>query len=90
MQMYICIIQLTVPAQPAIIFSIMSELLNWEATYAVALALKAAHPTVDLENVSLQMVFNWTLALPSFEDDPALANDDILLAIYQDWFEEIL
>jgi FeS assembly protein IscX len=36
------------------------------------------------------MIFRWTLALPMFEDDPALANDDILAAIYQDWYEETL
>ena len=68
----------------------MAESLNWESIYALALALKEAHPQVELENVSLQMIFNWTVALPAFEDDPALANDDILLAIYQDWFEETL
>ena len=29
------------------------------------------------------------IATPAeFEDDPSLANDDILYAIYQDWFEE--
>jgi FeS assembly protein IscX len=28
--------------------------------------------------------------LPEFEDDPQLANDDILRAIYQDWYEEII
>lgn len=68
----------------------MVESLNWEATYAIALALKAAHPQVDLENVSLQMIFNWTVTLPGFDDDPALANDNILAAIYQDWYEETL
>jgi FeS assembly protein IscX len=68
----------------------MDETLNWESIYAIALALKAAHPQVKLENVSIQMVFNWTVALPAFEDDPALANDDILMAIYQNWFEETL
>jgi FeS assembly protein IscX len=68
----------------------MAEPLNWESIYAIALALKEAHPGVDMQNVSLQMIFNWTVALPAFEDDPALANDDILAAIYQDWFEETL
>ncbi len=68
----------------------MAESLNWEATYAIALALRAAHPGLNLENVSLQMIFNWTLALPAFDDDPTLGNDDILMSIYQDWFEEIL
>ena len=68
----------------------MAETLNWEATYAIALALKAAHPQVALTDVSLQMIFRWTVVLPGFEDDPALANDDILAAIYQDWYEETL
>jgi len=68
----------------------MTEPLNWESIYAIALALKEAHPQVEMQNISLQMIFNWTVALPAFEDDPALANDDILAAIYQDWFEETL
>ncbi len=90
MQMNVCIIQLTVPHLNAIIFIIMAETLNWESTYAVALALKAEHPNVNLETASLRMILAWTLALSNFADDPALANDDILLAIYQDWFEETL
>lgn len=64
--------------------------LNWESTYAIALELRRQHPDADLEQVSLQQVYRWTLALSDFEDDPALANDDILLAIFQDWFEENL
>jgi FeS assembly protein IscX len=68
----------------------MAESLNWESIYAIALALKETHPTVDLTTISLRMILTWTLALPTFDDDPSLANDDILLAIYQDWFEETL
>jgi FeS assembly protein IscX len=62
--------------------------LTWESTYAIALELRRQHPDIDLETVSLQQIYRWTLALPDFEDDPSLANDDILYAIYQDWFEE--
>ena len=62
--------------------------MNWESTYAVALELHRQHPDVNMENVSLQQIYNWTLELSEFEDDPALANDDILHAIFQDWFEE--
>lgn len=68
----------------------MNEPLNWESTYAIALALKHTHPEADLQNVSLQMIFDWTVALPGFEDDPSLAHDGILAAIYQDWFEETI
>ncbi len=68
----------------------MDETLDWESTYAIALALKAAHPEADLMDVSLNMIYAWTLALENFEDEAALANDQILAAIYQDWFEETL
>ncbi|MFZ5857839.1 MAG: Fe-S cluster assembly protein IscX [Chloroflexota bacterium] len=64
--------------------------MNWESTYAIALELRRQHPDVDLEQVSLQQIHRWTLALSDFEDDPALVNDDILSAIFQDWFEENL
>ena len=64
--------------------------LTWESTYAIALELRRQHPDVDLEQVSLQQIQSWTLALSDFEDDPALVNDDILFAIFQDWFEENL
>ena len=62
--------------------------LNWEATYAIAMELRRQHKNINIEEVTLQQIYDWTLALPEFEDDPALANDDILYAIYQDWFEE--
>ena len=68
----------------------MSEPLTWESTYAIALALKKAHPGIDMETVTLGDIQNWTFALEAFDDDPALVNDDILSAIYQDWYEEIL
>jgi FeS assembly protein IscX len=62
--------------------------LTWESTYAIALELRRAHPDVNMDDLSLGQVYNWTLQLSEFEDDPALCNDDILRAIYQDWFEE--
>ncbi len=64
--------------------------LNWDSTYAIALELRRQHPNVNFEELTLQNIYIWTLQLPEFEDDPALANDDILYAIYQDWFEENL
>jgi FeS assembly protein IscX len=62
--------------------------LTWESTYAIALELRRQHPDVNFDELTLQQIYRWTLQLPEFEDDPALANDDILYAIYQDWFEE--
>jgi FeS assembly protein IscX len=68
----------------------MSEPLTWESIYAIALALKDAHPGIDMESVTLGNIYAWTLALEDFDDDPALVNDEILSAIYQDWYEENL
>jgi FeS assembly protein IscX len=62
--------------------------MNWESTYAIALELRRAHRDANMETVSLQQIYRWTLQLPEFDDDPALANDEILQAIFQDWFEE--
>ena len=68
----------------------MNEPLVWDASYAIAKALQATHPEINLEEVSLQMIYQWTLALPAFDDDPELANDEILTAIFIDWLEELL
>ena len=67
----------------------MAQALNWDAIYEIVLALKALHPGQNLEEVSLGDIFKWTTALPEFADDPELANDEILSAIYQEWYEEI-
>ncbi len=66
----------------------MNPSLTWEDSYAIALELIRAHPGIPLEQISLGMVYQWTLALPDFNDDPQLANDQVLSAIYQEWFEE--
>ncbi len=60
--------------------------LNWDSTYAIALELRRQHPEVNIEEVSLQQIYQWTIQLNEFEDDLALVNDDILYAIYQDWY----
>ena len=62
--------------------------LNWDATFAIAMELRRRHKDVNIEDVTLQQILGWTLELSEFEDDPALVNDDILYAIYQDWYEE--
>jgi FeS assembly protein IscX len=62
---------------------------SWEDSYGIALALIERHPNIPLEEISLGMIYRWTLELPEFVDDPELANDSILSAIYQEWFEEV-
>jgi len=68
----------------------MSDNLNWDATYAIALTLKRQYPNTKLENVSLNQIYLWTIGLADFADDPTIANERILAEIYQLWFEEIL
>lgn len=63
--------------------------LTWEDSFAIARELSESHPDVKLENVSLMMIYKWTLDLPGFVDDPELANDSILATIYQEWYEEV-
>jgi FeS assembly protein IscX len=64
--------------------------LTWDTTYAIALELRRQHPGVNMEEISIRQIYDWTLQLQEFEDDPSLCNDDILYAIFQDWFEENL
>ena len=64
--------------------------LTWETSYAIALELKRLHSNVNIEEITLQQIYDWTLQLQEFEDDLALCNDDILSSIYQEWFEELI
>lgn len=67
----------------------MDQTLTWDDSYAIALQLMERHPEVNLEDVSLGMIFRWTTQLPEFHDDLQLANDVILESIYQAWYEEV-
>lgn len=66
----------------------MGTTLNWDAAYEIARALSTLHPHADFEEISLDNVFEWTLELPNFKDDPELANEEILMSIFQEWYEE--
>jgi FeS assembly protein IscX len=61
--------------------------LNWDAVHEIATELRRMHPQIDLHEVTLGNVYEWTTALPEFEDDAALCNDEILASIYQEWYE---
>lgn len=62
--------------------------LTWESSYEIVLALQTAHPDADLNQVGLQQLYHWIIALPEFVDDPALVNDGILNDILREWYEE--
>jgi FeS assembly protein IscX len=63
--------------------------LTWDDSYAIAQELSKSKPEINLEEVSLMMIYAWTIDLPGFADDPELANDAILAAIFREWFEEV-
>ena len=65
------------------------DVLTWEDSYAIAQALRRRFPEIDLDQVSLGMIYQWTLEIAGFDDDPQLANQEILTAIYLEWFEEV-
>jgi FeS assembly protein IscX len=64
--------------------------LNWESTYAIAIELNRLHPHAALDAVGLSQLYDWTVELPDFDDDPNLCNDEILMSIYQEWYEVAL
>lgn len=64
-------------------------MLTWENTYEIAARLREVNPGLDPEKISLEMLFHWTVNLPDFTDDPELSNDEILMTIFQEWFEEV-
>lgn len=64
--------------------------LIWDDTHEIALELLRTHPDIALEDISLEMIFRWTISLPRFQDDIDLVNDNILQAIYQNWYEEVI
>lgn len=65
-------------------------MLTWDDSYAIARALHQQYPQIDLAEVSLDMLYRWTVDLPEFVDDRELANEAVLMAIFQEWLEEII
>jgi FeS assembly protein IscX len=64
--------------------------LSWDDSYEIALELMRHHPNIPVEDVSIDMVYRWTISLPRFQDDIELVNDGILQAIYREWYEEVI
>ncbi len=63
-------------------------MVTWDDSYALAEILMRKYPNTDLNSVSLRMIHQWIINLPDFDDELALANDEILEAIFQEWYEE--
>ena len=63
--------------------------LYWEDDYAIALALKRAHPTVDPLDVDWAVLHQWIVDLPSFADDRSVTAQYLLENIQREWYEEV-
>ena len=68
---------------------IWKSMLTWEDTFLIAKELKQQRPGINIEDVSLGMIYRWTIDLPDFLDDIELANESILMAIFLEWLEEV-
>lgn len=66
-----------------------SNALYWDNSYAIMLRLIDLYPAVDVENVGIDQLYHWIIALPEFVDDPLLVNDGILNAVLREWYEEV-
>jgi FeS assembly protein IscX len=63
--------------------------LYWEDDYAVALALRRAHPTIDPLEIDLVTLRHWVLELPEFSDDESVVASYLLENIQREWYEEV-
>jgi FeS assembly protein IscX len=63
--------------------------LYWDSAYAIAISLIDNHPNLDPVHVGLLELADLVESLPRFKDDPALANERILLDIMNVWYEEM-
>jgi len=66
----------------------MGQYLTWNDTFEIARALSKRIPQVDLQNVSLGDILEWTISLPDFMDKGELVTDQILNDIFCEWLEE--
>lgn len=63
--------------------------LYWDASYEIVLSLMRVYPEINLDSIGLEQLRQMIVDLPTFADDPVLANDGILNAILREWYEEV-
>jgi len=64
------------------------NVLSWDASYEIILALMEAYPDINVEDVGTEQLRQMILGLPNFIDDPALMYDGLLDDILREWYEE--
>ena len=63
--------------------------LFWDDDYALAVALKRQHPTIDPLELDWATLRQWIIELPDFVDDPAVTALYLLENIQREWYEEV-
>ncbi|MFM7299305.1 MAG: Fe-S cluster assembly protein IscX [Planctomycetota bacterium] len=66
----------------------MPRSLGWSDVRALAEALDAAHPDVDLDRLRFTDLHRWITELPGFSGDPKASNEKLLEANYLAWRDE--
>lgn len=59
----------------------------WDDAYPIALALKANYPDVEPMEIDHETLRRWVIALPGFNDDPAMGRIEWLDDIRREWLE---
>jgi FeS assembly protein IscX len=62
--------------------------LYWDSTYAIVVSLMSHYPGRQPDDVGLEELIALVESLPGFQDDPALANEQLLFDILTVWYEE--
>ncbi len=63
--------------------------LYWEDDYAIALALRKAHPDIDPLGLDWAALHQLVINLPGFADDKAVKALYLLENIQREWYEEV-
>ena len=64
--------------------------LYWEDDYAIALALRHAHPSADPLATDWVVLHQWVVDLPGFADDRSVTAQYLLENIQREWYEEVV
>jgi len=62
--------------------------LSWTDVRAIAQALDAAHPSVEILKLRFTELHRMVTELPGFGDDPKRSNEQVLEAIQMTWLDE--
>jgi FeS assembly protein IscX len=68
----------------------MDRHLTWDDSFEIAQLLSRRRVQIDLREVSLGNILEWTRELPEFSDDVESVTDQILMDIFCEWLEEDL